>query len=231
MESERFDRLIRRVGGHLNRRAALGPMTGVGLGILGAFATDAEAGNRKRKRKRIARRRRRKRANVGVRYFEDLAESLEQAGGDCNALTDAAEAFRGQHEALLAQIQDEEAQWSPQQRTRRARRGQQRITAAAERLHTLLGTCNFRGTSPTSDSLLCGRDLTGSDPADPLAAEACGGGCDCQCICPLTPGECAGAFFGCLFGGKASASNCCWFGTCVNHLCMEQCTNCCAIPV
>jgi hypothetical protein len=219
MEHTRFDRFAKSVGRRVTRRNALGPLAGLGLASVSAVAPESEA--RKRNTRKSRRRRGRGRASAGVRLFEELADTLTQAGGDCDALLAAAEDFREQNDTRIDLLRAAEAAWTRAERTERARRDQGRITAATERLHTLLATCGFRGTSATSDSLLCG--LTPGGDVDPPAPESCQG-CDCGCICPISAGQCTLTFFACLGGSEAS---CCWFGACAGHQCAEQCPNCC----
>jgi hypothetical protein len=218
LEHARFDRLAKSVGKRITRRNALGPLAGLGLAGLAAVAPEAEA----RKHNTLkSRRRGRGRGVAGVQLYEDLAETLTRASGDCDALLAAAQQFQEQNAARLELVQAAEAGRTRAERTKRARRDQNRITAATERLHTLLATCGFRGATPALDSLLC--DLTPGGDVDPPGLAACQG-CDCGCICPISAGECTLMFFGCLGGSEAS---CCWFGACAGHQCTEQCPNCC----
>ncbi|MGH2616896.1 MAG: hypothetical protein ACRDJC_16815 [Thermomicrobiales bacterium] len=218
MENARFDRLTKIVGRHVTRRSALGPLAGLGLAGLSAATAETDAKQRRRRK----RQRQRGRASAGARWFDELAETLTQASGDCDALLAAAEQFREQNDARIDLLRAEEAGWTRAERSERARRDQDRITAATERLHTLLATCGFRGTTPALDSLLCG--LTPGGDEDPPGQASCQEGCDCGCICPISAGECTLSFFGCLGGSEAS---CCWFGACAGHQCSEQCPNCC----
>lgn len=233
MDGERFDQLVRNIGVQISRRIALGPIAGLGLGGLLLFSTDdAEAKNKKKRthrrnhrrarRRAKVRRRREQRNSAGIRLYEELVVALKRAGGDCDALLAAAQQFQEQNQDRLQRVLDQEAR--PGQNRALARRYQKRVTAASESLHAMLATCGFRGSTPSSSSLVC--SFSAADPIDPPSLSTCGG-CDCGCICPLSPGTCALMFFACVFGGSESAPNCCWFGTCINHLCREQCTNCC----
>ncbi len=219
MEHARFDRFAKSVGRRVTRRNALAPLAGLGLASVSAATPEAEARNRDSRKSR--RRRGRGRASAGVRLFEELAATLTRAGGDCDALLAAAEQFREQNDTRIDLLRAVEVGWTRAERTERTRRDQQRITAATERLHTLLASCGFRGTSPALESLLC--DLTPGGDVDPPGLASCQG-CDCGCICPISAGECTLMFFGCLGGSEAS---CCWFGACAGHQCAEQCPNCC----
>jgi hypothetical protein len=218
MEQARFDRFAKSVGGRVTRRSALGPLAGLGLAGLSAVTAETDAKPRRRRK----RQRQRGRASAGARLFEELAATLTRAGGDCDALLEAAEQFREQNDTRIELIRAAEAGWTRAERTERTRRDQGRITAATERLHTLLATCGFRGTTPALDSLLC--DLTPGGDVDPPGLGSCPPGCDCGCLCPISAGECTLMFFGCLGGSEAS---CCWFGACAGHICTEQCPNCC----
>lgn len=222
MEGERFDQLARSIGVQISRRIALGPLAGLGLGGLFAIPAKADAQDRNRRNRRRARRRRERRDSEGIRYYEDLTAALVRAGGDCEALVAAASTFQARNKGRFRRVMAQEARRG-QDRVL-ARRYRQRVTAASASLHAMLATCGFRGSTPAQDSLLC--DLPSADAIGPPAQGTCHG-CDCGCICPLSPGQCTLSFFGCAFGGPASRPNCCWFGTCVNHLCLEQCPNCC----
>jgi hypothetical protein len=229
MDSAHFDRFTKYVGQHLTRRVAFGPLAVLGLGSLFTLIAETDAKNKERRKGKQRKRQHRKRhlarrPSAGLRLFEELAATLTKVGGDCEALKAAALAFQADNQARIDLIRGEEAGWDQAQRTAQAIADQLRITAAAESLHALLATCGFRGASPSLTSPLC--DLPPSGPIDPPGSVACQG-CDCGCICPLSGWSCTEEFFGCLFGGEAAPPNCCWFGTCISHLCLQQCPNCC----
>ncbi|HEX5498402.1 MAG TPA: hypothetical protein VFX03_04210 [Thermomicrobiales bacterium] len=166
-----------------------------------------------------------KAADPGVRFFEQLAAELAQETGDCDALKQAVDAFQSAHGDECNKIKSQEEQWDAKKRAKVAKKYQARITRATETLHTLAASCRFRG-DVTSEAAVC-RPLNngpaGEKEPEPGAAQ-CDGGCDCNCICPISGWDCAGAFFGCVGGSEAS---CCWFGACAGNQCMTQCPNCC----
>src|SRR5688500_12439254 len=98
------------VGRRVTRRNALGPLAGLGLASVSAVTPESEA--RKRNSRKQRRRRGRGRAPAGVRVFEELATTLTQAGGDCDALLAAAEQFREQNDARIKLLRAEEAGWT-----------------------------------------------------------------------------------------------------------------------
>ncbi|HEU5432778.1 MAG TPA: hypothetical protein VFU81_14015, partial [Thermomicrobiales bacterium] len=203
MDDQQFDRLTRLSAAAVNRRRivrslAAGALAEVGLAGL---ANRVEAKSKS------------KAADPGVRFFEQLAAELAQETGDCDALKQAMDAFQTAHMDEFNKIKAQEARWDAKKRAQVAKKFEARITQATETLHTLAASCRFRG---TSEATIC-RAVDSEPSADkfpPVGETQCGAGCDCNCICPISGWDCAGAFFGCVGGSEAS---CCWFGACAGN--------------
>jgi hypothetical protein len=144
-----------------------------------------------------------RRTDAGVLLFELMAARMKQTNGDCDALAAAAEDFRQENLSLFLEIGNREQAWDADKRKQVATRYRARVTRAAESLHAMMASCRFRG---ATSSPIC--EATGGGPITPPGDAQCGG-CDCSCICPLSGWACTGSFFGCFFGGAASAPNCC----------------------
>ncbi len=207
MDAKQFDWLARFSAAGVDRRAvarALAAGFVAEVGFVG-FAERIDA----------------RQTDPGVLFFESLAARMKGAKGDCDAVAKVAADFQREHRALLRKIRRREQKWDAKTRRRVAEKYQERITRATATLHVLMASCRFRG---GPEAPICA--VPGGEPGDSitLPGEAQCEGCDCNCLCPISAGECTWSFFSCLGGSHAA---CCWFGACAGHQCLEQCPNCC----
>lgn len=218
MEGSRFDQIIRQTGG--NRRAIVGTLLAAAAAPLSRLAT-AGAKSRRERRRRRHKKKKKQPTDKGLQLLEQLAEEMEQVTGDCDALAAAASAFQQEHGEELQSLLEQAAAWTPEEREQRTKANRERIVAAAQSLYAQIASCNFRGevASPICEE--------GGQSDLPAPGNTTCHGCDCQCICPLSSGECAAQCTSCFVTGDHGV--CCWCGTCMDHNCSSQCPNCCKL--